>query len=407
MYKKRNRTPMIITAVVMVLVIAAIAGLQYYKRLKMGRSTVMETEQMETETEALVHDVLIYKTGDASVEFESRFLKKDTDSESILAIEQDTLVTILVTPKQGKKLESVDLVDYDFNEINHFLRTTSGDEIRVNFVMPDTDVILNFNFSADDAAELEYIDTETEPETESETEGNPYGLTLKGLTADIIVSYNGQFDDRDFLQQLGDALHMDSARSEYASVKTVTFSTEEYTGAKDSDKVYNYLYFDDDPEWKGLSTYYMNEDSYIFTEPAEETEDTDAAAWNSTAAVQGSTGGSYTGGSTGGSTGENYYGGGSAGTQSAPITTVTTTSFDILQVSTNLLTYVGDQEEFYQKAFDYVLESGLTGKIEGTLSSYEIDAEKMTAVFKIALNTGDTIEGSYNKEENAYTFTGL
>ena len=39
--------------------------------------------------------------------------------------------------------------------------------------------------------------------TESETEGLPYGLTLHGVTADVITAYNGLFDDRKFLQALG------------------------------------------------------------------------------------------------------------------------------------------------------------------------------------------------------------
>lgn len=59
-----------------------------------------------------------------------------------------------------------------------------------------------------------------------------------GLDADIITSYNGMFEEEKFLQQLGDALHMDSARSEYRSVTDVTFSTERYAGEADANKIF-------------------------------------------------------------------------------------------------------------------------------------------------------------------------
>ena len=84
-----------------------------------------------------------------------------------------------------------------------------------------------------------------------------------------------------------------------------------------------------------------------------------------------------------------------------------TTSFDILQVSTNLIKFVGGKDHFYDSAFDYVLKSGKTGELVGTLSSYELQPEQNRALFSIELNTGETIEGTYDKAADTFKFSGL
>lgn len=106
--------------------------------------------------------------------------------------------------------------------------------------------------------------------------------------------------------------------------------------------------------------------------------------------------------------------GGGAVTYSAPATGYTgsssesvETSFDILSVSTNLVAFCGGKEDFYQACFDYVIESGKTGVIVGTMSGYEIDPEAQKADFKISLNTGGAITGTYDKAKNSYSFSGL
>lgn len=402
MYKKKNNAPLYIAVAVAVLVIVAIVVLRTVKEGRDTRRNELQTEETEAGTEAAKHDVLLYKTSAGTIEFEEQWLKSDSDSESVLSIQADTLVTMLVTPKQGKELESVDIVDYDFNNINNFLRETSTDAIRVNFVMPDNDIIVNFNFE-DIETELPVLpenveyepDTETKTETEAQTE-SPYGLTLHGVTADVIMSYNGQFDDKEFLQQIGDALHMDSARSEYQGVTDVTVSREAYQGEKDSDKVYYYVYFNDDPDWKVLSTYYLKDRAYVFTELAEpETEPSLTPQGNTTASNNISSSGSVSTAVP------------SSGGYSGVETKTSVTSFDILQVSTTFLSYIGDKDEFYQKAFEYVLGKGMNGEIVGTMSSYEIDPEEQVATIVIRLNTGGSITGKYNRNDNSYSFTGL
>lgn len=399
MYKKKKNTPLYITITAVVLVLIGMAAVTYFKTEKNWKK--MNTEVDETE-EIVKHDVLLYKTNAASIEFEKDWLKSDNETESVLRIEKDTLVTLMVTPREGYVLEQADIVDYDFHEINNFLRETSTDAIRVNFVMPDTDIIINFDFQKIESAETEA--TPTEPAAESETvpteteQEAPYGLTLHGVTADVIVSYNGEFDDQDFLQQLGDALHIDSARSEYQDVTDVTFSTEVYEGEQESDKVYHYIYFNEDPNRKLLATYYLKENQYLFTEieePGTEAIGTQTGSSSGSYGASTSYGSSYSGGNAG------SYSGGSAQT------ITTTTSFDIMQVSTTFLAYVGGEDAFYQKAFDYVLSNGLTGTIVGTMSSYQIFPDEQRAEFKIMLNTGASIKGSYSKANDKFQFSGL
>lgn len=420
MYKKKNRLPVILAVVSVGLVILILV---LANRLAGEKDPVRETEGMtetesELQTELARHEVIVYPGGAASIEYDAGDLKQNNSTDIRLEIRTEELVTLLVTPDEGKVLEGVDIVDFDFNPIK-FMQGATGEKIRINFLMPDKDVIVNFHFADIVAAEKERTaapQTETEPETETEPaiEETPYGLTLHGLTADIITSYNGQFDDQAFLQELGDALHIDSARSEYRDVTDVTFSAERYAGAPADDKVYHYVYFNNDPERKVLSTYYLQDHAYLFTEVAPETE---AAA--APADMQGNTAGTASGanGMSGGGhaySGNSSYGFSSGGytgttgnTGGAMREVTTTTTFDILQVSTTFLAYVGGEESFYQGAFDYILSKGLTGEIVGTMGEYEIDPEQETASFKVVLNTGGSITGTYKKKDNTFDFSGL
>ena len=57
------------------------------------------------------------KHGAASIEFDSSWAVSDTETESVLEVEADTLVTMLVTPAEGKLLAEASVVDYDFNAV--------------------------------------------------------------------------------------------------------------------------------------------------------------------------------------------------------------------------------------------------------------------------------------------------
>jgi len=272
--------------------------------------------------------------------------------------------------------------------------------------MPEKDVLVSFRFRGletekavetrtgqeQETQEPETSESETQPQTEKQL---PYGLRLHGLDADIITSYNGMFEEEKFLQQLGDALHMDSARSVYRSVTDVTFSTERYSGEADANKVFHYIYFNDDPEWKVLATYDVQQDAYSFTEEKPEAQITAGGS------PQGTTQGTQAGGAA--SAPSSYL---PSGGSSQPVQQVTI-SLDLLSVSTAFLDYVGGEEVFYQKAFDYVVQSGLTGAITGTMNDYEIDADAGKANIQITLGTGQNLNAIYNKQKNSFQFSGL
>ena len=400
MYKKKDNKAMVIAAIVVILFIALIYIIPNYKEL-FGRSVEVETEPPE-------YEVLIHKTDAGRIDVKKTYLKQDGENETKLSVEAGTLVSLTVTPKKNKILESVSIVDAkDFtNEYSTIISETKENTYIVDFSMPEKDVVMTFRFDTKETEppepETKATEAETKAETETETkeEGNPYGLTVHGITADLITSFNGQFDDRDFCQQLGDALHLDSPRSEYYGITDVTFSREPYTGERDSDKVYYYIYFGEDPDWKMLSTYYMKDQSYVFTKYAQPETTESEAADDTTSSGNGTAETTYGAGSTSVSPGVTY------STPSAGQTT-SVVSFDILQVSKVFLDYTGDQEAFYQKAFDYVLSKGLTGSITGTMSSYDIDSEKRVATIQIKLNNGKSFKGTYSKEKNSFSFSGL
>ena len=404
MRKKKKNLPMILAVVVGILALVLVTFGRYM--ISANKNRTAETEK-SSETERKDYEVLIYKTSAATIEFDKKWLKEDLDDETHLKIREDTYVTLLVTPDERQILTSVDIVDVKehFTQVESLIRPTSKGSFRVIFTMPPADIMINFNFDEEAPPETEAEMQEMELETEPQSEGPPYGLTLHGLTADIITSYNGEFDDTWFLQQLGDALHIDMESSSYHNVTDVTFSKEDYAGDKDADKVYHYIYFNDDPDWKLLSTYYMKDNAYVFTLVAEEQEESETNAPAEGGAAATGTGAVATGYTAAGSAPVTYSApsAGYGNTSSESIET----SFDILSVSTNLIAFCGGKEDFYQACFDYVIESGKTGVIVGTMSGYEIDPEEKKADFKISLNIGGAITGTYDKGKNKYSFSGL
>ncbi|MCD7956779.1 MAG: hypothetical protein LUG93_13745 [Lachnospiraceae bacterium] len=422
MYKKKSNKPLYIAIAVAVILIVLLAVMQTVLSKKSGQNHVAETETesevvTETETETPVHNILLYKSSSGTIEFDASWLVSDSDSDSVLEVEENILVTMLITPSDGKALESVDVLDYDMQTVSSVVRSVSGTEdgsgeMRLSFVMPDRDVFINFNF-VDIAVETEALADVAETESESETEeASPYGLSLHGLTDEILSSYNGIFDEQKFLQSLGDALQIDSDESEYRMVTDVYFGDGISSEESDTPKVSYYIYFNGYETWSVLSTYYVTEDSYVFTEtPAAaetETEEENITTSSSsgvdtaTTSSNESSDGSGTGGSTGSSSGT-----GSAGSTGSTGTSTTTTSLDILSVSTVFLSFVGDEDAFYQSVFDYILGKGYTGSITGTMSSYEINPENQTATIQIRLSSGGMITGTYNKSANTYSFSGL
>ena len=395
MYRKKRNIPLFIALFAVLLVTVLLAGLSVYKGKK---ETQKETE---LETEPAIWEALLYKPAGAVLTFEERYLKSDTEEEAILRIPEGTLVTLSLTPQEGERLERAEVVDYAFTDLE-CLVTDAENGYRINFVMPNRDILVNF-YLAEAETQTEgqtEAETETELETELETETEaPYGLTLTGVTADFIVSFNGLFDDRAFLQALGDALHMDSARSEYQDVTEVAILGEAYEGEAQADQLCFYVLLNGEEDRQILCTYYLQEGTYLFTEvePETETEALTETAALPEVAVETGTGGAA---ALSGNSQASLSGGNPGGT-------TVTTSLDLLSVSTTFLSYTGDSETFYQEAFDYVLDSGLSGEIIGTMTEYAIQPEEEIATFSLALNTGATITGTFQKAEKTYHFSGL
>lgn len=390
-----------------------------FLNIQAEKRRVREGQESESEpgTEKAVHDVLLYKTDAAEITFEKSWMRSESNTEYVLGIPEDTLVTFLVKPALDRELDTVDVLDYQFHPINSFLRPVkdSGVEMRVNFVMPATDVIVNFNFRNTDTGlpadepssghmetEEETENIHAEPETEPETEDTyTYGLTLHGVTADMIIAFNGMFDDREFLHQVGEQLHVDSARSTYYRVTDVTFSSEAYQGNKEPDQLYYCIYFNQNPERKLIAIYDIKSDTYTFAEVPEEKETEAAgssASGNVPAGNQGTANGNQ--GSASGGNGS-YSQQGTGGTSTRTVTT----SFDIMSISTRFLDYVGGGDKFYQKAFEYILSQKMTGNIVGVMDSYEIDKEKETAEISIRLNSGKMLKGTYDAKKEAFSFS--
>lgn len=387
MYKKKSYIPIIVTSLAAVVLIAG-----FFLVTKMtGKPRENPETEISTEAgeELPKHQILIHKTNAGTLEFEQKWLKSDSDTKTMLEVEEDTLVSMRVKPMGGKYLENVNIYDAKRvdSTISSVITKLDGGDYNIDFTMPQTDIVMTFQFNN---VEVSTPTPEPEEESEVETEGTPYGLKLHGVTADVITSFNGQFDDKDFLQQLGSALHVDSVRSSYHKVTDVTFSTEEYKEVKDSDKVYYYIYFNDDPNWKVLATYYLNEHTYVFTEPAVEEPETEAAP--SQAPVS--------------QTSSNAP---AANNASPASTTTVVASLDIMAVSSNFLDFTGGSEsKFYDEIFDYIVEKkGQKGKLVGTMESYKINPEKQTATIQITLNTGVTVKATYKKEKNTFSFSGI
>ena len=354
--------------------------------------------------ETAKHEVLIYKATGGSLEFPESYLESENDTEVRLSVEEDSMVTFIVKPQTGKVFDGLTInLSKDINqEISYLVNDAQGDNKRVNFVMPQGDVLVNMKFISEEELQPEPMPAEEPEETEApveEIKEAPYGLMLHGLTGQILASYDGAFDDIAFLQALGDDLHISSARSEYRTVTDVYFSDEEYEGEKEDGKVYHYIYFNNDPRWRVLSTYFKKEKTYMFTELPDEEETETISAAGSDQASQSATGTLAGAGAAGTS--------GAGGVYSQGESSTSTTTFDIMQVSKTFLKYVGDQDRFYEECFQYVLLKGGSGNIVGTMSSYEIIPEKEKATFTITLSTGGVIEGSYSRKKNAFSFGGL
>ena len=116
-----------------------------------------------TEPAPVKYEVRLYKTGEADISFPESYLQSDSEDEAVLDVVPDTMVELIVSPKEGKELESVSVMDHQFNSINTQRSRTAAEDERVLFPMPEKDVLVSFRFR----------DLETEKAAETRTGQGP------------------------------------------------------------------------------------------------------------------------------------------------------------------------------------------------------------------------------------------
>ena len=175
-----------------------------------------------------------------------------------------------------------------------------------------------------------------------------------------------------------------------------------------ADKVYYYVYFNGDENWRVLSTNYMDEDSYVFYGNRAGKTETAAAETQAPSANQGGT----------------FRAGvrkpGTSGTGTTSTTTTTTGGLPAAQgrqqrqrrVSTSCLCLrypglCGRPGCLLPGGFRLCPCQGLTGNHRNYVLIIQSTRMPRTAEIRISLNTGGTITGTYDKGSNTYRFTGL
>ena len=104
MRKKKKNMPIILAIVVGTLALALVLFARYWRSEVKRRSS----ETVSSETELKKHDVRIYKTDSASIEYEEDWLSEDLKDEIHLSIREGSYVTLLVKPKKLQLLTSVE-----------------------------------------------------------------------------------------------------------------------------------------------------------------------------------------------------------------------------------------------------------------------------------------------------------
>ena len=193
MYKKKNRMPVIVTGAAVGALILVLLLLSLFTKKK-PEEPVEETAK---------HEVLIYKATGGSLEFPESYLESENDTEVRLSVEEDAMVTFIAKPQAGKIFGGLTInMAKDINqEISYLVNDVKGEDKRINFVMPQGDVLVNMKFVTEEEAQEQTPPADEPEETEAvseKTQEAPYGLTLHGLTGEILacVTYPGYDNNR-------------------------------------------------------------------------------------------------------------------------------------------------------------------------------------------------------------------
>lgn len=425
---KYNKKVIILVIVCAVILLALVVGFQMIlsKRTQQAIDLSGQESESESETEVYLH-MTIYENPDGEVTYDMASLVSSGAETSVYSVLAREEISLAILPKEGKEFASVSVLTAEGEEIQAEIQETE-EGVNITFPMPESSVFVKLTYQEDP----EWLAKQTEPETEFPTEAaterqteaktelettkqtepetkapayDTYNLALYGATPENTKDFGDPFQADYFLNCVGQTFEMRNPASYYFGVGKLTFSEE--IPEQEEGTVKKYLYFGDDPTWLLLAVYYPLSDSYVISDttgranaPAE-TQAPEITAQNTEAAVppvsQGSAGETVQGGSiqTGGE-----------GTVATPPVT-TTDTFSLENVSTVFLSFVGDEQGFSDQISAYVFDHGLTGNITGTFGEYVIDPEAQTATFSIALSSGGTIAGQYDKNRNSYSLNGL
>jgi membrane protein YdbS with pleckstrin-like domain len=104
-----------------------------------------------------------------SLEFPESYLESENDTEVRLSVEEDSMVTFIVKPQTGKVFDGLTInLSKDINqEISYLVNDAQGDNKRVNFVMPQGDVLVNMKFISEEELQPEPMPAEEPEETEA------------------------------------------------------------------------------------------------------------------------------------------------------------------------------------------------------------------------------------------------
>ena len=143
MYKKKDRRALYITIAAITAVIALLIGAAVFKR---ARTAEKETDVPKA---AATHEILVYKAIGGNIEFDEKYLVDQNDTEARLRAAEDEMITMLVAPLAGYEFEDLKINDASniTREENYLVNEAAGRSRRINFVMPHTDIIMNFTFS--------------------------------------------------------------------------------------------------------------------------------------------------------------------------------------------------------------------------------------------------------------------
>jgi len=318
-------------------------------------------------------------------EYADGYLETKEEAQIILSVPQGENISFTIKSSVEKELDTVRIVSEDKQEIDYI---KNGNQVTITMNYGDVTVTPIFKDTSSSQTDAKTI----------QTASSKYDLKLEGYDEEIEASYNSLFHEIEFINALGKTLDLDHENSKYKDIKTVTFIKEAYE-TDNSDIVGHFIIFNNDTERKALVLFSKENKAYTFnlnyTNPTPApsptpvpTQEPDQAA-NTTPTPEQSA--------------SNENANSQEPAENSSATPTQETSFDILEVSTRFIDYVGNKDDFYNNVYAYVKSLGYNNG-SGTFQGYTIDQSNDQVSFEILLDNGTVVNGVYSKANNSYSF---